>query len=395
MRKDFCELRLLASLLFTCLLAGNAQPNSRSVAVGEGCEELATSGDALLQTEFSRTKLGTTSIDDATSHTESLALHSPLPPVLPGNADRLSVFSEQPIDESSLNVPLHSYLELTELPVNKPPIRPWLPANVSISFLHSIVGNDGVQMITLESAPQRFKHTASQLAKGGVLATSFIGTDVATATESQLRQGCVGAEDPDKGKCGEYGCVKKTEQALADSHRRALLAASLRKHKWTVILEDDVLLINPEKWNKAFFKAWTRLQKTSPETKFVRLSWCMIVDEKDDVLVKFEDAGEFVLSRWSSSDGVKYDPGLCTSGYMVHKDKIQEMLNLFPCCGPLDVCYMMWLTQPDNDGNPHGMKFMVSMDAKDSRQHIADITNENWLGQHGIMYQDRRWSGHP
>mmetsp|Transcript_77941 Transcript_77941/g.147207 ORF Transcript_77941/g.147207 Transcript_77941/m.147207 type:complete len:383 (+) Transcript_77941:121-1269(+) len=378
--------RLLLSLLLICRGAASAKPNSRLIAAGERCEDKsASSGDALLQTEFTRAKLGSTSIEES-------SIPSPSLPPTSGNAD--APFTEQHTDKSNLNVPLHSYFKLTEAPVDQPTLRPRLPANVSLSFLHDVVGSDGVQMITVESAPQRFRHTATELAKGGVLATSFVGTDVATATESQLRQGCIGEADSDRGKCGDYGCAKKTEQALADSHRRALLAASLRKHDWTVILEDDVLLMNPDKWNKDFAKAWTRLQKTSPLTKLVRLSWCMIVDEKDDLVMKYEDTGAFFLSRWSTGNGVEYDPGLCTSGYMVHKDIIQEMLNLFPCCGPLDVCYKMWLSQSDPDGNPHGMKFMVSMDAKDSRRHIADITDAHWLGQHGVMYQDRRWSGH-
>jgi len=298
---------------------------------------------------------------------------------------------EKPVLQGSLAVPSPLYSNMTALAMH--PLQPQVPDDFPFSFLHGIVGRDGVKLITMERTPARFDHSAAQLAKGGILATSFGATDASTASYEELRQGCIGKSDPNLGKCAHHwikGCTYKAEQAIAESHRRALVAASLRKEDWTAILEDDMVLLDPHEWNSAFTSAWNKLQETSPEAKVVRLNWCMIVDPLKDFTNVFAETDNFTLTKWTSVDNKYYYSGQCTGAYMVHKDILPEMLGLFPCCEPLDNCYAVWYNQKDKEGRAHGIRFMVSMQSKQSRRKIADITGETWLGQHGVMYQDRQ-----
>jgi len=250
-----------------------------------------------------------------------------------------------------------------------------------ISFLHDLVGKDGVKVISLDRTPERFQKTAEQLAKGGILATRFRATDATLASSEQLRPGCIGKSSPDLGKCApSWGCLYRSEQAIADSHRRVLEEAKLRKENWTAILEDDMALLQPDRWDAAFKAAWLKLQEVAPYARLVRLSWCTIVESEKDPTENFAEAGDFTLTRSSF--------GLCTGAYMVHRDMASEMLSLFPCCGPVDTCYSVWFNQQDEDGATRSSKFMVSMQSKDSRQKITDVADEGWLGQHGVFYQD-------
>lgn len=294
---------------------------------------------------------------------------------------------------SDLIVPLSTYLNVTRLAHAQLPVQAQVPHDFPFSFLHGIVGKDGVKLISMERMPERFDHSAANLAKGGILATSFAATDASTASYEELRQGCIGKSDKNLGKCANHwikGCTYRTEQAIADSHRRALVAASMRKQEWTAILEDDIVLLDPDGWNSAFTEAWMKLQETFPEAKVVRLNWCMIVSPDKDYAYNFENTGDFTLTRWTSVDDEYYYSGQCTGAYMVHKDVMSEMLDLFPCCEPLDNCYAVWYNRKEKEGKAHGIRFMASMQSRKSRSKIADITGESWLGQHGVMYQDRK-----
>jgi hypothetical protein len=260
--------------------------------------------------------------------------------------------------------------------------QPQVPDGFKLSYLHNLVGRDGVKVISLARTPERFDYTAQELAKAGILATSFQATDVTTARQEELRYGCIGISNPNKGKCGTYGCMYRSEQAIAASHRRALEAAKSRHTNWTAIVEDDMVPVQPDRWNEAFKAAWIKLQKVAPEARLVRLSWCNIVSPEQDNTEVFADAGDFTLSK--SLDGV------CTGAYMVHREIIPEMLSLFPCCGPVDTCWSVWLKEQDQNGQAHGLSFTISMQLKDSREKITEIAGEEWLGQHGVMYQDRQ-----
>jgi len=55
----------------------------------------------------------------------------------------------------------------------------------------------------------------------------------------------------------QTGCRSKTEQAITDSHRRALQAAMERNNsEWTAILEDDVVPLHPGYFDASFKEAW-------------------------------------------------------------------------------------------------------------------------------------------
>merc|ERR1719375_598734 len=157
---------------------------------------------------------------------------------------------------------------------------------------------------------------------------------------------------------------------------------------WTAIVEDDMVLVDPARWDQAFRKAWAQVP---PETKIVRLSWCMIIPPQEDVMEIYADTGDFVLSKFVGAQGpgyYMYHPGLCTGGYMVHRDVLPEMLQLFPCCIAVDGCYMDHAKSHGTD-DFRGMKIMMNMASRNSREYIESMTQNTWLGQHGVMYQDR------
>mmetsp|Transcript_119721 Transcript_119721/g.211638 ORF Transcript_119721/g.211638 Transcript_119721/m.211638 type:complete len:350 (-) Transcript_119721:63-1112(-) len=267
--------------------------------------------------------------------------------------------------------------------------------NSTFGSIHEVVGNDGVLVISLERKPERFEYVASKLATAGIRAVKFPATDVADASWMELDRGCLSSDHPDVmrmckdnfDKRGAWGCSEKVVQAIAESHRRALMAAQQRDSQWTAILEDDVVPVNPERWDQAFKKAWSKIP---PESKIVRLSWCMIVEKPRDTMRIYADTGDFVLAKWVGLDDATYHPGLCTGGYVVHKSIIPELLSLFPCCSAVDTCYFDLAQRTvDASGESWGMEVMISMQARESRDVIEKITSDPWLAQHGVMYQDR------
>lgn len=258
------------------------------------------------------------------------------------------------------------------------------------SVLNEIVGDDGVLVISLARQPHRFAYTKYQMSLAGIQSTLFPATDPLLASEEELNQGCIG-QKPNGAAFSEtcYGCAAKREQAIALSHRRALVRAANRSSKWTALLEDDMALVKPEQWDSAFRRAW---EKIPPEVKFVRLSWCMIVQDRDDIVqTDIDTGGEFFLTQWMSvtADNATYGPGLCTGGYLVHQDVIPELLGLFPCCAPVDGQYALLQKSIRANGKPWGMDVMVSIEARGSRKYIEAATKDTWLGQHGVMYQNR------
>merc|ERR1719433_1850165 len=74
---------------------------------------------------------------------------------------------------------------------------------------------------------------------------------------------------PDRPRGG--GCHDVVESAIADSHRRALLAAQARNETWTAIFEDDAVPVDAENWNENFQEVWAKVPQ---ETLYVRLGWC-------------------------------------------------------------------------------------------------------------------------
>jgi hypothetical protein len=263
---------------------------------------------------------------------------------------------------------------------------------VQDSSLHEVVGSDGVFMISRLRDAMRFNFSMERLRVAGIYPSKFLATDGTCASEPALGKGCAKQSDDSPQWCESLhktgsGCGNTAEQAIADSHRRALIAANERKHNWTLILEDDAVLVRPNRWNQAFRRAW---QKVPPETKIVRFSWCMPGNESVIQQPTYADAGDFRLIQWTGyANG--YRAGGCTSGYMVHRDIIPQMVGLFPCCCAVDCCFENDLYNRVVEGttDTKGMTIMMSMDSWGSNEYIVDVGNafNHWGPQYGVMFQ--------
>lgn len=266
------------------------------------------------------------------------------------------------------------------------------PRSFSIgSSLHDLVGPDGVLMLALERDSSRFDFSAKRLGPAGIHPSKFLATDGTCASQETLNMGCVSQTAATRDWCIRSektggGCRSKAEQAIADTHRRALLAALDRDHDWTLILEDDAVLVRPERWDQSFKRAW---QKVPPETQIVRLSWCLPGNVSTIIQPTHVDAGDFKLIKWAGySTG--YRAGGCTPAYLVHRDVIPEMLSVFPCCCAVDCCLENDLynrLEPDSKTDTRGMTIMMSMDGWGSQEYIAKHEKSSWGVHYGIMMQ--------
>lgn len=272
------------------------------------------------------------------------------------------------------------------------------------SSLHDVVGKDGVLMITLESSEPspRITNAVQGLITGGIYPTPFPATNGRLANQVDLNPSCRHANEPESaGWCSAnhkvgQGCRSNVEQAVTDSHRRAIEKAGQRKENWTLILEDDVVPLIPDKFSESFAKAWVNVPR---EAKIVRLGWCTFeIDHGpivyrdtitvDDVqIVSFMEWTDF----WQSPSPRLYYAGGCTTAYMVHKDIVPEVLGIFPCCCPIDCCleWNIYYSQGRDNmpWDPRGHQIMVSIDMNGSRdlsQHFARFN------QSGLLVQDNR-----
>lgn len=270
-------------------------------------------------------------------------------------------------------------------------------ATFKFGSLHDVVGQDGVLVISLQRKRDRFLFSVDKLKQAHIWPTEFAAADLECLSESEVSQGCYKAESPGtcEGRAGA-GCTSGNEQAVSESHRRALEAAMTRKNDWTAILEDDVMPVRPKRWNAAFKKAW----KTKPDhVKLVRLSWCHFPSDPSVQHLSlahqtFQDTGDFQFLNWTgyqdAGGGQSYNPGLCTSAYMVHRDIIPEMLKLFPCCCAVDCCLLYDLFGKGwEQGKPRGLEFMMHLDAWGSTDYSKGL-HLPWVHQGGVMVQNAR-----
>jgi len=269
------------------------------------------------------------------------------------------------------------------------------------SALHDVVGDDGVLMISLDRVSERFDHSSKALEQIGIHVKKISAVDASSATPQELGQGCPKAgvegvrewcDGPEQFRSG-HGCSWETEQAVAASHRKALEFAKKRAppenggKEWTAILEDDAVPAPIEHWDLAFRDAWAELPE---RVKFVRLGWCQAgqMNWKYPMRqVPFSNSSNSVLvEQWDFGGEMLYDPGGCTTAYMVHKDILDEVLNLFPCCGPVDSCYKWdFFKRVDPDTNKfHGLHAMLSLDS-----HSEPLWDDWYLEHHGLFFQDR------
>jgi hypothetical protein len=277
-----------------------------------------------------------------------------------------------------------------------------------LGSIHDVVGADGVLQISMGTSA-RETYSAKQLQAAGIVPTSFAATDAYKTPQSILRQSCpLAADVGTKATCkthekalgfnfnvGQPGCKSKVEQAITDSHRQALMAALKRNGSdWTAIIEDDVVPLHTGLFDAAFQKAWARVPEWA---KLVRLGWCTF--EKDLGSIRkatFADAGHFRLVRdmsWADGAGKShYYTGGCTTGYIVHRSLVPELLGMFPCCCPIDCCMerQLFYKPAKRDVSQtefRGQQIMINMDAWDSKEDSINYTNFN---QGGVFVQDNR-----
>lgn len=273
--------------------------------------------------------------------------------------------------------------------------------------LHDVVGEDGVVLIHVDAPMDGDSggRSSDGLIPAGILATPFAATDARSSTPQELRHGCISGGDidaesecpsaQDRGRHGS-GCVSPVEQAITDSHRRALHLAQGRDSEWTAIVEDDALPVtetDASAWSEAFASVWPHVPT---EAKFVRLGWCTFDEDVGPVTphVLF-DGGVFkILSGLSINNGTYYTGG-CTTAYLVHRSIIPRLLDIFPCCSPMDTCLEEdFFYQPAGCRESmtcNGNAVMVSIDAVGSTAFAAGRTFLQ--GQSGIIVQDNPMFG--
>eukprot|EP00928_Gymnodinium_smaydae_P053412 TRINITY_DN37402_c0_g1_i1.p1 TRINITY_DN37402_c0_g1~~TRINITY_DN37402_c0_g1_i1.p1 ORF type:complete len:637 (+),score=101.93 TRINITY_DN37402_c0_g1_i1:22-1932(+) len=276
--------------------------------------------------------------------------------------------------------------------------------NLWYGNVHSVVGEKGVWQIRMNGT--RHVYSESQLHAAGIVPSRFEATDAATADAKQLRESCPLFSEPETQRTcftqakhmSEPGCKSRAEQAITDSHRRAFIAAKERTDSdWTAIIEDDVVPLHPGFFDEAFQRAWA---KVPPETKMVRLGWCSFESDLGPIRREtFADAGEFRLVRrmsWSDGAGQShYYTGGCTTGYIVHRSLLDELLAMFPCCCPIDCCLerQLFYTRAQPwflnlySGKLRGEQIMMNMDAWDSKEDAFNYTS---FAQGGVLVQDNR-----
>lgn len=259
-------------------------------------------------------------------------------------------------------------------------------------------------MISLSKESSRFRSSASKLADIGVHPTFFAGIDGRNPNISEAAlEMAVKWPDPAPSWYGhKAGSISvRLIQALAESHRRALLAAQRRGPNWTAILEDDAVPssgtgLSPVEWSEAFKAVWALLP---PSAQLVRLGYCQLRNwpleeypyKAGMTLTTYADGGQFRLTRWMGWKG-QYQPGGCTTAYMVHKDIIPEMLTTFPCPSPIDACWNRYFTK-----NSRGWDFLYNIDTHASPnqafQEASKGVVNKFAAQFGVLKQD--WNAFP
>jgi len=272
--------------------------------------------------------------------------------------------------------------------------------------LHDVVGEHGVLMITLDDgAESRNTQSLESMSQAGIFPIAFPATNYRKAPPGKLQLTCPLETDGatttwcnDMGRRGQPGCKSSIEQAITDSHRRALISALNRdasESMWTAIIEDDVVPVMPERFNLEFQKAWSGVPD---HVGMVRLGWCTFDDLGPIEDRPRSDHGAFRLVTerwWTDGQGVQhYYTGGCTTGYLVRRDFIPEMLKIFPCCCPIDCCLERQLFYApavngtaDEYGKWRGPQIMIDMDAWGSKNYSAGFAT---FDQNGVFVQDNR-----
>jgi hypothetical protein len=250
-----------------------------------------------------------------------------------------------------------------------------IAANRANSSFHAAVGSDGVLMISLERASNRYNYSANQLKTIGIFPSILPATDGSCASLEALAKGCAAQGGADQFLKAGQGCAGPAEQAIADSHRRALEIANARREEWTAIFEDDAVpvLIPGMDWDAEFKQAWAKIP---PTAKMARLSWCAPHHVKTVQANPSGDRFQWVEIPFRQLRG-------CTTAYMVHKSIIPEMLKLFPCYCAVDCCYLLDFFQKIDP------KLLVNLVARGGDEYIKAHQKPGSHQHRGVLMQAR------
>lgn len=306
-------------------------------------------------------------------------------------ASLLQIVHKTESTNATIRAPLHQPTTATdEAPDMYQPTTPEGPVTRWKRGLHSVVGEDGVLMISLPRLRDRFTHSSSKLAEIGIYPRMFPGTDGHSSNLDQtvldstidwnLAKQTLGVVARPVKHGIQNSSASRAFQALAFSHRNALIFAQQRSSNWTAIFEDDAVptpvpgLDNPVSWATAFESVWALLP---PQASFVRLGYCQLrakatVNSQVGLVSRtYRSGGKFRVTRYTGKLG-KYESGGCTTAYVVRKDVIPQMLSLFPCPCTLDCCWRAYFQgRWDNRSSaPRGMDFLFNIDTQTTPDEV-------------------------
>lgn len=245
--------------------------------------------------------------------------------------------------------------------------------------LHRTVGKDGVMMISSPRNKQKSDYSKAKLSEVGIYPRMFWATDYLDPNTSQesLEKAWDFTAIPIHANL-RTPSQRRWTAAVADSHRRALEQAQGRRETWTAILEDDVVPIlangmTGTGWIASFESAWDQLP---PRARLVRLGFCSLFGPRAERFV-YANAYDFVITN-------KLD-GLCTTGYIVHKDAIPVLLSSFPMANPVDVSWFSLL--------PLLSAVNIELKVDVPEMEFKDPQKKNTVHQYGILRQD--WDTFP
>jgi len=286
---------------------------------------------------------------------------------------------------------------LQELSTFEDPVPP-----KNLSYLHEIVGRDGVLMLSVgKEKPLRFNFAAEQLSKVGIFPTLFKAMD-AKSPPKALNAAC---HLNTSGSCESLvynrsninrsgilegqltagiGCRTSIEQAIAGSHQHALQVALERNQSWTAIFEDDAVPVSGHlPWDAQFRLAWAKLPAAA---RYVRLNWCFDRGRKP-VGARPSVDGTFEWVRTEVAGG-------CTSAYMVHKSIIPQILSIFPCCVAVDACLAAGFFGKRDPkappGTPRSNTLLFNLDVYGSDDYfLANAREDQTIQGRGVLMQAR------
>lgn len=310
---------------------------------------------------------------------------------------------------------------LTSIDCSAQTLEPADPT-ASYGYIHEIIGKDGALLLALRRNPKRVAYSAEKLKEAGIIATKIPAADGSCEAEEDLTRGCGYVWNNMVNETGKndlmdtysakmswgWGCSTLARVGCTESHHRAMELAVYRQSDWTLIMEDDVVPVDPANFDASFRAVWPKIPTWA---KLVRLGFCgfntdnfttMSAGIQYSYLPGDENEGSFRIVHgititgkdWLRTNTHKYDAGMCMSAYMVHRSALPDMLGMFPCSCLIDCCFTGGLfNKPAGpNGEAWGELNMVTIDINLSAgAHLS----KNWhqhkaMVQYGPLVQDNR-----